>query len=74
MWVSPGQWGNPAWFAFLMAGLGFLVVTRAARADVTLAFLCFYAARGRPLVLAGRARGDSIHRLQSGALLLLPSS
>jgi hypothetical protein len=30
VWVSPGQWGNPAWFAFLMAGLGFLVVTRGA--------------------------------------------
>ena len=50
VWVSPGQWGNPAWFAFLMAGLGFLVVTRAARADVTLAFLCFYFA-----LVAGRS-------------------
>jgi enediyne biosynthesis protein E5 len=71
VWVSPGQWGNPAWFAFLMAGLGLLVVTRAARADVTLAFLLFYSA-----LVAGRScwLGDPwaipIHRLQSGALLL----
>ena len=31
-WVSPGQWGNLAFFAFLMACLGGLVVNRAARA------------------------------------------
>lgn len=71
VWVSPGQWGNPAWFAFLMAGLGFLVVTRAARADVTLAFLFFYAAllAGRSYWL-GEPAAIPIHRLQSGALLL----
>ena len=38
-WISPGQWGQVAWFGFLIACLGSLVVTRAARADVTLAFL-----------------------------------
>ncbi len=71
VWVSPGQWGNPAWFAFLMAGLGFLVVTRAARADVTLAFIFFYSAlvAGRSYWL-GEPAAIPIHRLQSGALLL----
>jgi len=71
VWVSPGQWGNPAWFAFLMAGFGFLVVTRAARADVTLAFLCVYAAlvAGRSYWL-GEPSAIPIHRFQSGALLL----
>ena len=34
-WISPGQWGQVAWFGFLIACLGSLVVTRAARADVT---------------------------------------
>jgi Na+-transporting NADH:ubiquinone oxidoreductase subunit NqrB len=70
-WVSPGQWGNPAWFAFLMACFGFLVVTRAARADVTLAFLAFYATliAGRSFWL-GEPAAIPIHRLQSGALLL----
>ncbi len=70
-WVSPGQWGSVGWFAFLMACLGSLVVTRASRADVTIAFLASYAA-----LLAGRAwwlgdaRGIPLHQLQGGALLL----
>ena len=42
VWVSPGQWGNVAFFAFLMACLGGLVVNRAARSDVTYAFIAFY--------------------------------
>src|SRR5207249_75542 len=43
-WVSPGQWGNVAFFAFLIACVGGVVVQRAARADVTLAFLAGYSA------------------------------
>jgi Na+-translocating ferredoxin:NAD+ oxidoreductase RnfD subunit len=70
-WVSPGQWGNIAFFAFLMACLGGLVVTRAARSDVTLSFLLFYMGLvfGRSLWL-GEPMSIPIHRLQSGALLL----
>jgi Na+-translocating ferredoxin:NAD+ oxidoreductase RnfD subunit len=71
VWVSPGQWGTAAFFAFLIACAGILVVRRAARSDVTLAFLGFYAvlllarsaALGEPLAIP-------LHRLQSGALLL----
>jgi len=71
VWVSPGQWGTTAFFAFLIACAGILVVRRAARSDVTLAFLGFYAvllfarsaALGEPLAIP-------FHRLQSGALLL----
>jgi hypothetical protein len=44
VWVSPGQWGSTAIFAFGIASAGFWVVQRAARADVTLAFLAFMAA------------------------------
>src|SRR5918996_3209264 len=44
VWVSPGQWGNAAFFAFLLACLGGLVVNRAARSDITYAFLVFYCA------------------------------
>jgi len=44
VWVSPGQWGNVAFFGFLMACLGGLVVNRAARSDVTYAFLMSFAA------------------------------
>src|SRR4029453_17618250 len=71
VWVSPGQWGNVAFFAFLMACLGGLVVNRASRSDVTYAFIVFYMAlflgasfcRAEPLAIP-------LHRLQSGALLL----
>ena len=70
-WVSAGQWGNVAFFAFLMACLGSLVVTRAARSDVTLSFIVFYMTLvfGRSLWL-GEPMSIPIHRLQSGALLL----
>ncbi len=70
-WVSPGQWGTGAFFAFLMACLGGLVVHRALRSDVTLAFLLAYAALllGRTLRL-GDPLAIPLHQLQSGALLL----
>lgn len=70
-WISPGQWGQAAWFAFLIACLGSLVVTRAARADVTLAFLAFYV--GLLFIRAGWL-GDPftipLHQVESGALLI----
>ena len=71
VWVSPGQWGNVAFFGFLMVCAGGLVVMRAARSDVTLAFLGFYLALmfGRSLYL-GEPMTIPLHRLQSGALLL----
>jgi enediyne biosynthesis protein E5 len=71
VWVSPGQWGNVAFFAFLMACLGGLVVNRAARSDVTYAFIASYMALvfGRSLWL-GEPMSIPIHRLENGALLL----
>ncbi|MCA1652388.1 MAG: DUF2330 domain-containing protein, partial [Acidobacteria bacterium] len=71
VWVSPSQWGNVAFFAFLMACLGGLVVNRAARSDVTVAFICCYMTLvfGRSLWL-GEPMSIPIHRLESGALLL----
>jgi len=70
-WISAGQWGQVAWFGFLVACLGSLVVTRAARADVTIAFLAFYVGLlftraiwlGDPLTIP-------LHQLESGALLI----
>lgn len=70
-WVSSGQWGSAALGAFLLACLGFLVLTRAKRAETTLAFLLSFAA-----LLLGRAiwLGDPlsipVHQLQNGALLI----
>ena len=70
-WVSPGQWGHSALFAFLMACLGGIVVYRAWRSDVTVAFLAAYASLlfGRALLL-GDPMSIPLHQLQSGALLL----
>ena len=71
VWVSPGQWGSAAFFAFLLLCLGGLVVNRAARSDVTFAFLASYFA-----VLFGRAAwlgqpwSVPLHQLASGAFLL----
>lgn len=70
-WISSGQWGNAAIGAFALGCLGFLVLTRAKRAETTIAFLLAYAG-----LLIGRAAwlGDPIaiplHQLQNGALLI----
>ena len=71
VWVSPGQWGAAAFFAFLMACLGSVVVNRASRSDVTYAFILFYGALlfGRSLYL-GEPLAIPLHRIESGALLL----
>ncbi|MEP7028937.1 MAG: DUF2330 domain-containing protein, partial [Candidatus Eisenbacteria bacterium] len=70
-WVSPGQWGQVAFVGFLIACLGTVVVTRAARADITFGFLVAYAS----LVFAraawlGQPWATPIHQLQSGGVLL----
>ncbi len=70
-WVSPGQWGNTAFLAFLFGCIGGLVVYRAERSDVTYAFFLFYSALlfGRSAWL-GEPMTIPLHRLESGALLL----
>ena len=71
VWVSPGQWGNAAFFAFLIACLGGLVVNRATRSDVTYAFLAFYLAIlfGRALWL-GQPMAIPLHQIENGAFLI----
>ncbi|MGZ8812293.1 MAG: DUF2330 domain-containing protein [Thermoanaerobaculia bacterium] len=71
VWVSPGQWGSVAFFSFLIICLGGLVVNRAARSDVTYAFIAFWAAIviGRSMWL-GEPLTIPLHRLENGALLL----
>jgi Na+-transporting NADH:ubiquinone oxidoreductase subunit NqrB len=70
-WVSSGQWGSAAIGALALSCLGFLVLTRAKRAETTIAFLAFYGA-----LLFGRALwlddplSIPIHQLQNGALLI----
>jgi hypothetical protein len=70
-WVSPGQWGSAAYFGLLVAGAGSFVVTRAARLDVTVAFLACWAALlfGRALWL-GDPPAIPLRQLRSGSLLI----
>jgi len=70
-WVSPGQWGSGAFFAFAIACAGGLVVNRATRSDVTYAFVAAYLGLvfGRSLWL-GEPLAIPIHRLSNGAMLL----
>lgn len=71
VWVSPGQWGTGATFAFAIASAGLAVVHRSARSTaMTLAFITAYAALlvGRSLSLGEPA--IPLHRLESGAFLL----
>lgn len=70
-WISPSQWGSATWAAFLFASLAILVLSRARRADIALAFLATYVA-----ILFARALylGDPwsipFKQMQSGAILL----
>ena len=70
-WLSPGQWGSVAFFAFSMACLGGLVAYRALRSDVALAFIVVYALLvfGRSWYL-GEPMTIPMRRLESGGLLL----
>ena len=70
-WISSGQWGSAALGSFALACLGFVVLTRAKRAETTIAFLCAFAALlfGRALWL-GDPLAIPIHQLQNGALLI----
>jgi Na+-transporting NADH:ubiquinone oxidoreductase subunit NqrB len=70
-WISPAQWGSDVWWVFLFTCLAALVLSRARRGDVAIAFLLAHLA-----ILLARALylGDPLaipmRQMQSGALLL----
>jgi len=70
-WVSSGQWGSAAVGTFALACLGFLVLTKARRAETTIAFLLAFATLmiGRALWL-GDPLSIPLHQMQNGALLI----
>ena len=71
VWVSPGQWGSHAALGVFLACAGLLVVTRAARADVTIAFMAAWAGLlvARSISL-NEPMTIPLHRLEGGAFLL----
>lgn len=70
-WTTPGQWGSAVWLAAIIAGVGVVVASRAARLDVPLIFLATFSALviGRALWL-GDPLAIPLNRLQNGALIL----
>jgi enediyne biosynthesis protein E5 len=70
-WISPAQWGSKTWAAFLFICLACLVLSRAKRADIAIAFLGSYVAI---LLVRALYLGDPLaipmKQMQSGALLL----
>lgn len=71
VWVSAGQWGSATLIAFLLAAVGSLILYRARRSDIVIAFLLAYTTMvtvrslwlNEPLTIA-------FHRLESGSLIL----
>ena len=70
-WISSGQWGSATIGALALACLGLLVLTRARRAETTIAFISAYAAMlfGRALWL-GDPLAIPLHQMTNGALLV----
>lgn len=70
-WVSSGQWGNATFVAFALACLGSIVLTRAKRAETTIAFIIAYGVLvfGRALYLDDPL-SIPMHQVQNGALLI----
>ena len=71
VWISPGQWGGGAVLFFFILGMGTFVTNRAARSDVSFAFLLTYAALiSLQAAWSGTGAEDVLHRLQTGSLLV----
>lgn len=70
-WVSAGQWGDDFALAGWFVALGGIVVLRARRCDVSVAFLgCYLGALALRVLWLGQRWAVWVHQLQSGALLL----
>lgn len=70
-WVSPGQWGELGWYAFLFVGAGGIVLQRVGRWDTSAIFLATY---GSLMVARNYWLGWSwevvAHHLSNGSLML----
>jgi Na+-transporting NADH:ubiquinone oxidoreductase subunit NqrB len=70
-WVSPGQWGESAWYGVMFLVCGGLVLRKVGRFDTTIAFLGFYVGLEllRNLYL-GWTWDVWAHRMMSGSLVM----
>jgi len=71
VWVSPGQWGDGVAIAGWIAVAGTMVVSRAARGDLSSGFMLFYGGAMLVRILwLGQRLAVLAHRMASGSLLL----
>jgi Na+-transporting NADH:ubiquinone oxidoreductase subunit NqrB len=70
-WVSPGQWGESAWYCVMFLVCGGLVLRKVGRFDTTIAFLAVYIGLEllRNLYL-GWTWDVWVHRMMSGSLVM----
>jgi len=71
-WISPGQWGNDIVIMFCVCCLGFIVVTKVQKLDVSIAFLVTYILLlfTRQILYLGWPFDFSIQSITTGSLLL----
>ncbi|MEO6453507.1 MAG: RnfABCDGE type electron transport complex subunit D [Ginsengibacter sp.] len=71
-WLSPGQWGNDIVIMFGVCCLGFIVVTRVQKLDVSIAFLITYVLLlfARQILYLGWPTDFFIQSITTGSLLL----
>lgn len=71
-WISPGQWGNGIVIIFAVCCLGFIIVTRVQKLDVSVAFLSTYVLLLfiRQIVYLGWPLDYFVQSITTGSLLL----
>ena len=71
-WISPGQWGNNIVLFFMVCSMGFIVVTKVQKADVSFTFLLTYGALlfWRQILYLGWPLDFFIQSVTTGSLLL----
>ncbi len=71
-WISPGQWGSGIVMLFAVLSLGFIVVTRVQKLDISLAFLGTFGLLlfARQVIYLGWPLDFFIQSISTGSLLL----
>ena len=71
-WISPGQWGSGIVILFAVLSLGFIIVTRVQKLDVSLAFLGTFGLLlfARQIIYLGWPFDYFVQSISTGSLLL----
>lgn len=71
-WISPGQWGSGPVLLFAVCSLGFIVVTKVQKLDISIAFLGTFCALLfiRQVIYLGWPADHFIQSISTGSLLL----